>query len=222
MSDNNKKSLIKSTSDFISSNVIRILIIFALIFSLFLSFQIYNYFNLKNIKNTSANFFNSIQNNDIINENLENIKDENTFYSVLSSLKLIDQYNINKNFEKSSEIYKNLVDSNKLNLDPIYLTAISVHAAYTLIDASYIKNNTEFLDDIKFFIDSISNNLKNYFPIKKELEYLYWVTEIDLKKLDYSKHEKVIEMYNFIYESNLISSSIKERVKKIHEFQLYK
>jgi len=31
-----------------------------------------------------------------------------------------------------------------------------------------------------------------------------------------------LDKYNEIFNSNLISTSIKERVKKIHEFQLYK
>ena len=61
-----------------------------------------------------------------------------------------------------------------------------------------------------------------YFPIKKELEYLLIVAEIDINNSDYTSNSNVFEIYNSIISSSLISSSIKERVKKIHEFQLYK
>ena len=45
--------------------------------------------------------------------------------------------------------------------------------------------------------------------------------EIDLNKFEYS-NSKALDKYNEIFNSNLISASTKERVKKIHEFQLYK
>ena len=45
--------------------------------------------------------------------------------------------------------------------------------------------------------------------------------EIDLNKSEYS-NSKALDKYNEIFNSSLISASTKERVKKIHEFQLYK
>ena len=48
------------------------------------------------------------------------------------------------------------------------------------------------------------------------------VTEIDLNKSQYDNNSIVLDKYNEIFNSSLVSTSIKERVKKIHEFQLYK
>ena len=46
---------------------------------------------------------------------------------------------------------------------------------------------------------------------------------IDSKyKDDYQDNNKALELYNEIMQSSLITSSVKKRVKKIHEFQLYK
>ena len=47
------------------------------------------------------------------------------------------------------------------------------------------------------------------------------VTEIDLNKSEYS-NSKALDKYNEIFNSSAVSTSIKERVKKIHEYQLYK
>ena len=58
--------------------------------------------------------------------------------------------------------------------------------------------------------------------IKKELEYLLIVTEIELNKSEYKNNSRALDKYNEIFNSSLISASTKERVKKIHEFQLYK
>ena len=39
---------------------------------------------------------------------------------------------------------------------------------------------------------------------------------------EYKNNSRALDKYNEIFNSELISTSIKERVKKIHEFQLYK
>ena len=78
--------------------------------------------------------------------------------------------------------------------------------------------------------------LKNMSPMSAEAtvvrNYLDWMidlpwfkkdkTEIDLNKSQYDNNSKVLDKYNEIFNSSLVSTSIKERVKKIHEFQLYK
>ena len=64
--------------------------------------------------------------------------------------------------------------------------------------------------------------MESFFSIKKELEYLLIVMEVDIIKSEYKNNIKAQETYDSIYNSSLISSSVKERVKKIHEYQLYK
>ena len=44
---------------------------------------------------------------------------------------------------------------------------------------------------------------------------------MDLNKLEYKNNSKALDKYNEIFSSSLVSASVKERVKKIHEFQLY-
>ena len=91
-----------------------------------------------------------------------------------------------------------------------------------MINASYEDNTNNYLNDISIYINNINDELESYFSIKKELEYLLIITEIDLNKSEYNNNSKVLDKYNEIFNSSLVSASIKERVKKIHEFQLYK
>ena len=107
-------------------------------------------------------------------------------------------------------------------LDPLYKSAISANASYTFINASYYKKSDIYFNDISIYIDNINDDFDNYFSIKKELEYLLIVTKIDLNSSDYKNNSQALEKYNEISNSSLVSASIKERVKKIHEFQLYK
>jgi len=91
-----------------------------------------------------------------------------------------------------------------------------------MINASYEDNTNNYLNDISIYINNISDELDGYLSIKKELEYLLIVTEIDLNKSEYNNNSKALDKFNEIFNSSLVSTSIKERVKKIHEFQLYK
>ncbi len=205
---------------FIANNLRIIIILIAIIIISFLSLQAYNYFYVQSLKKTSIQFFNSIENNDKFLDNInELIKSEN-FYSILTKLKSIQKNNDEENYNISNELYKEIIFSNKL--DGIYISSISANAAYTLINASYKKNTKNYFEDISFYIENISDDFESYFSIKKELEYLLIVAEIDINNSDYTSHSNVLEIYDSIISSSLISSSIKERVKKIHEFQLYK
>ena len=217
---NNKKNIITNFQNFILSNA-RVIIISTLsLIVLFISFQTYNYFSIQAQKKTSINFFNSIENNNEIIENLNDIKNDDNIFSILSSLKLIEKSNEKNNFGISNELYKEIILSDKL--DDLYKSSISAHASYTLINASYLENTINYIDDISFYIGNINDNLESFFSIKKELEYLLIVMEVDIIKSEYKNNLKAQEIYDSIYNSSFISSSVKERVKKIHEYQLYK
>ena len=217
--ENKNKSLFKKTQNFIFTNYIQLIISLLFLLILFIGFQTYNYFKIKDIKNSSIIFF------DILNDkndltSLENlIKDDNIF-SILSKLKLIQKNIEDNNFGYVNDLYKEIIFSS--NLDQLYISAIAANASYTFINASYYKKSDMYLDDISIYINNISDELDGYFSIKKELEYLLIVTEIDLNKSEYKNNLKVLDKYNEIFNSSLVSTSIKERVKKIHEFQLYK
>ena len=221
MSEENKNnSLFKKLQNFIFKNYIQLIISLVILLIIFIGFQTYNYFKIQDIKNSSISFF------DIINENqddlsgLENLIDDDNIFSFLSKLKLIQQNNENKNFSYSNELYKELLTSS--NLDDLYKSAIAANASYTMINASYEDNTSNYLNDISIYINNIKDDIDNYYSLKKELEYLLIITEIDINKSEYQNNSKAIDKYNEIFNSNLVSASIKERVKKIHEFQLYK
>ena len=197
-----------------------ITIIAVVFFMLFIFFQIYNYLQLQDLKKTSIVFFSSINDQKNIEIELNNIKNKNNIYSTLSKLKLIQKSNDNKNFELSNNLYKELLNSSKLN--NIYKSSIAMHASYTMINASYEENTNNYIKDINFYINQIDENLNSFTSQKKELEYILMVTEIDLNNYSYENNTQALDLYNEIFNSSIISSSVKERVKKIHEFQLYK
>ncbi len=221
MSEENKNnSLFKKIQNFIFTNYLQIIISFVILLIIFIGFQTYNYFKIQNIKKSSISFFDIIQDDQNDLSSLENLIDDDNIFSILSKLKLIQQNNENKNFNYSNELYKDLLDSS--NLDELYKSSIAVNATYTMINASYEENTNNYLNDISSYINNISDDLDGYFSIKKELEYLLIVSEIDLNKSEYINNSEALDKYNEIFNSSLVSTSVKERVKKIHEFQLYK
>ncbi len=221
MSEENKNnSFLKKIQNYIFTNYIQIIFSFVILLILFIGYQTYNYFKIRDIKNSSIIFFDIIKENQDDINSLENLIDDDNIFSILSTLKLIQKNNENKNFSYSNELYNKLLTSS--NLDDLYKSAIAANASYTMINASYEENTNNYLNDILRYIINISDELDGYFSIKKELEYLLIVLEIDLNKSDYTNSSKALDKYNEIFKSNLVSTSIKERVKKIHEFQLYK
>ena len=218
--ENKDNKLFKKIQNFIFSNYKQIIISFVILIILFICFQTYNYFKVKEIKNSSISFFDIIQDDRNDLSNLENLINDDNIFSTLSKLKLIQTNNKNKNYSYSNELYKELLSSS--NLDDLYKSSIAANASYTMINASYEEKTNNYLNDISSYINSISDELDGYFSIKKELEYLLIVSEIDLNKSEYTNNSKALDKYNEIFNSSLVSTSIKERVKKIHEFQLYK
>ena len=220
MSEDSKNiNLFKNIQKFVMKNIKLIIIFLIIIFILFIGFQIFNYFKIQQIKKSSIIFFNSIQENQSDFSQIENLLKSDGFFSILSKLKLIQKNNDDKNFSYSNELYKEIILSSKL--DNLYKTSIAVNASYTLINASYEENTNNYLSDIAIYINNINDELDEYFSLKKELEFLLIITEIDLNKLEYKNNSKALDKYNEIFSSSLVSASVKERVKKIHEFQLY-
>ena len=218
--NDNKLNFIQKFQSLVRNNF-RTFIIFIGSFILLLIFiQVYSYNNNQNLKKTSIKFFNILDNEETIINDITNLNNDKNIYSVLSQLKLIQVNNKNNDYDLSNEIYKKLIDTKYLN--SIYISAIATNASYTLINASYIENTNRYFNDISMYISYINEELESYQSIKKELEYLRIITEIDINNLDYKNNNSALELYDTISNSSLISSSIKERVKKIHEFQVYK
>ena len=221
MSEENKNNnLFKNIQKLIIANYRQIIISLAILLILFIGFQSYNYFKIQDIKKSSISFFDTIQNNQENLSNLENLINDDNIFSVLSKLKLIQQNIQNNNYGYVNELYKEIIFSSDLN--QLYKSAIAANASYTFIDASYYKKSDIYLNDISIYINNINDELEGYFSIKKELEYLLIITEIDLNKSEYKNNSIALDKYNEIFNSSSVSASVKERVKKIHEFQLYK
>ena len=220
MNENNKKSLIQSFQNFVATNYKITLSFVGVLIVIIALLQIYFYFSNQAIKKTSIQFFNLIDKSDEIIQDLNTIKESGSFYSVLSTLKLIEKNNENKDYVYSNELYKELLNSNKIEV--LYKSSVAAHASYTMIEASYHDNSLDYIEDILFYIKNIDDSFESFTSIKKELQYLVIITELDITNSSYKNNTEVLEMYNDIYNSNLISSTVKERVKKIHEFQLYK
>ena len=218
--NDSKLNFIQLFQNFFRNNFRRIIIFIGSLILLLIFIQINSYYNDRNLKKTSIKFFNILDNEDKFITDMKDLSNDKNIYSILSQLKLIQVNNKNKNYDLSNEIYKQLIKSKYLN--SIYLSAIATNASYTLINASYIENTSRYLNDISMYISLINEELESYQSIKKELEYLNIITEIDINNLDYKNNDSALELYDTISNSSLISSSIKERVKKIHEFQVYK
>lgn len=220
MTENKEKvNFIKKFQNFFYSNTKNIFVSIAVFLTLFISIQIYSYYSIQNTKKISINFFNSLDLKDNIISNLDSIEVSENFFSTLSLLKSVQSYNDQRNFKLSNELYRKILSSN--NLDKLYASTIAIHATMTFIDASYIENTTNYINDIKYYLESISDDFENFNTIKKELEYLFMVMRVDFNEISYTNNTNISNLYNEILDSDIIAQSTKERVKKIHEFHLY-
>ena len=217
----NKKNILNKTLDIIKSNLKYILIFLSLCFILFLVFQIYNFYNLNKIKNNSIIFF-ELQNTediDLIRKPIKDLSNENDFYAILSKLELIQINLKNENIENIKLLYDELLDNKKLN--STYKSAIASKASYQFIDLNFKKLQKDYLETINNFISYIDEELEVYQGIKLELTYLVKILEVKKNKIEYLSFNEALNIYDKIINSEIVSSNIKDRVKKIHEYLSY-
>ena len=220
MNDNivSKKSIVSNVTEIVKSNIRNIIIFLSLIFVLFISFQIYSFYISNKIQKNSISFF-AAQNTDdtnVITDTITNLSNDNTFYGVLAKLELID-LNIKKNnIQDSISMYIEVI--NKNNLDSVYKTAIASKASYQLIDINLEDLSSDYSNIINDFISYIDDGIDSYKGIKLELEYLTKILKAEKNSIDYSSFNEVNDIYENIMNSDVVSSAIKERVNKIHEF----
>ena len=218
----NKKNFSNLIIEKIKSNLKNIIIFVVISFVIFLSFQIYLFYQSNKIKNNSVSFFN-IQNIEEVNEiikPLSELSEENNFYGLLSKLQLIEINIKEQNIQNAIILYLELLDNN--NLESNYKSAIASKASYQFIDINFKNLEMNYSDTIKNFILYIDDELMSYQEIKLELNYLLKILEVEKSKLNYLNFNEAIEMYEKIMNSDIVSSSIKERINKIHEYFLYK
>ena len=209
-------------SGYIKNNYKIILGVFIVIFFLFISYQYYSYIILKNIHKNSITYFDAkdLENDHDFYKFMEKLYSNNDFYSVVSTLEIININIENNNFSLAETLYLELL--NDKNLQPVYIAAIASHASYTFLNVQFDNSNMNLVSNINNFIDYISDNLNSYKGIKLELKYLLAISEQDQNNNAQQNNSNTTDLYKLIMESKDISSSIKERVNKIHEFQIYK
>jgi predicted negative regulator of RcsB-dependent stress response len=214
----NNKSFLSQVTEIVKTNIRNIIILLSLCFVLFLSFQIYSFYISNKIQKNSISFF-SVQNTDdtnVITDTITKLSDNNTFYGVLAKLELIDLNLKQNNIQDSISMYLEVINQN--NLDSVYKSAIASKAAYQLIDINLENLSSDYLNIISDFISYIDDEAASYKGIKLELEYLIKILEAEKNKIDYLSFNDVSDIYENIMNSDVVSSAIKERVNKIHEF----
>ena len=192
------------------------------IFILFLSYQYYYYISIKKIHNNSIIYFNAkdLDRNHDFYKLMEKLYTNKDFYSVVSTLEIININIENKNFSLVEKLYLKLL--NDENLQPVYIAAIASHASYIFLNVLFDNLNMNLVSNIDNFINYINDNLVSYKGIKLELKYLLAIAEQDQNNISEQNNLNINDLYKLIIESKDISSSIKQRVNKIHEFQIYK
>ena len=214
----NKKSFISQVTEIVKTNIRNIIILFSLCFVLFLSYQIYSFYISNKIQKNSISFF-ATQNTDdtnIITDTITKLSNDNTFYSVLAKLELIELNLKQNNIQDFISMYLELINQN--NLDSVYKSAIASKASYQLIDINLENLSSNYLNIINDFISNINDESDSYKGIKLELKYLIKILEIEKNSIDYSSFNEISDIYENIMSSDVVSSAIKERVNKIHEF----
>jgi hypothetical protein len=192
--------------------------------------QLY-FINQKNkILSASINFNNTFSNklDDNFQEDINSLSLEENFFGILALLEKI-KIDISKdNLDSANETYLMLMEKN--DISDLYKTAIAIHGSYLFLDqinplreVSTKLNLDEikiikFIDNLLLFIDP---SLESYYGFKLEILYLLSIVkQVNEGELIISEESK--NLYESIIENTKIPSSIKERIKKIHEFKTYK
>lgn len=215
-----KNNFLKVISTFAKDNLKTIIISLLIIFLIFLIYQGYSYYEKNKLNKLSISYF---ENKDIEDEltqisELNSISKENSFYSLLSKLELINKHIEKNEFDKSIELYNEILSSK--DLDSNYIAVIAIKGAYQLVDIAIEYNNNEYINVINKFISLIDDNLDNYQGNKNELLYLTSILSLN-DDSSYKNNSELLSLYENIISNDNISSSIKERVKKIHEFYIF-
>ena len=215
-----KNNFLKVISSFAKDNLKTIIISLLIIFLIFLIYQGYSFYEKNKLNKLSISYF---ENKDIEDEltqisELNSISKENSFYSLLSKLELINKHIEKNEFDKSIELYNEILSSK--DLDSNYIAVIAIKGAYQLVDIAIEYNNNEYINVINKFISLIDDNLDNYQGNKNELLYLTSILSLN-DDSSYKNNSELLSLYENIISNDNISSSIKERVKKIHEFYIF-
>ena len=145
----------------------------------------------------------SVNSEDFV-ESMDVIAREKGIYGILASLELINKKLDNKKYSNAYEGYLKLLKENKSK--KIYNSIVALHASYNLID--YISSDK--IEKLLSFVDKSYVSFKGFHD-----EILYLLTFKD------EKLERRNELLNEIMNNDSISLAIKERIRKLNEFEKY-
>jgi len=223
-----KVNVINRLQDFIKNKYKYIIAIIVLILIIFTGIQFYFINKHNNILKTSIeyNYLKSDPDNLDFEKKLSELLNKNNFYSILSLLDSIKIKLNNENIESAYKDYLKLL--NNKSLDSIYISSIAVNASYSLLNKiksnnKIITSKDKFLSDIIIKINNliqyIDISLESYEGYKLEILYLISVINHDNNKKNF---KEMNSLYQQIIDNDKVSSSIKERIKKINDIQKYK
>ena len=207
MIDKNKKTSFIDKIRILFENNFKIIIYTILTFIfLIITFQYYFYQKEKKILELSIMYDHAKSNVDIndFHEEMNLIAKKNGIFSIMASLDIIEKNLDNRDYNLAFNEYLKILKNNESKR--IYNSIIALHAAYNLID--YVSSDN--IINLLAFIDKSHNEFIGY---KNEIEYL-----LSIKNNDIAKRE---ELTLKILNNDIISEAIKERVRKINEFEKY-
>ena len=195
------------------------------IFLLVIIIQVYFFYNNQKILDTSivySQIKSDLENNEF-KELLNEISKEKNFYGVLAKIDIINLKLNNNELESAFQDYITLLNQN--NLDNLYKSAISIQASYNFLsllsDESNKNELPEFSTKITELLSFVDPSIDSYIGFNLEILYLLSILEQDFTN-SLSLSNKSKNLYQQIQEGDRVSAFIKERVKKINDFQKYK
>ena len=195
------------------------------IFLLVIIIQVYFFYNNKKILDTSIVYNETksdFKNNEFISL-LDEISKEKNFYGVLAKIDKINLKLSNNELDSAYQDYITLL--NQSNLANLYKSTISIQASYNFLrllsEESNMNKLSEFKKKINKLLSFVDPSIDSFIGFNLEILYLLSILEQDFSN-SLSLSNESQDLYQQIQEGDRISAFIKERVKKINDFQKYK
>ena len=208
MIDNKKQIPFSDKISKIFKNNLKVIIFLVLSLILIFIFLQYSLYQKENKVLKISLLYDQAKTNDNLNEFEEKmnlIAKENGIFGILASLDLIKKSLSNNDYNYAYNKYLQLLKSEVSNR--IYNSIIALHGSYNLID--YVSSDN--VSNLLSFVDESSISFVGY---KNEVEYL-----LSIKNNNINISQEILHQ---ILNNESISEAIKERVRKINEFEKYK
>ena len=199
-------SITNKVTTIFKNNIKTIIFLISSFFLVFIFSQYYLYQKENKVLELSILFDqakSNINSNDF-EETMNSIAKENGIYGILASLELIKKTLDNKDYNYAYNQYLILLKDNESK--SIYNSIIALHGAYNLID--YVSSDN--ISNLLIFVDESHLSFIGY---RDEVDYL-----LSIKNNDFTRRE---ELSKKILNNGNISETIKERVRKLNEFEKY-